>query len=144
VREPDCKGTEAEVGTLKFGCKTGHQSACWNSYSMGTKLYGYCKWVGTAPRCSIANPEDGGPSYAECPKSHPHFIFSSSAGFGGEKSCETSKLHAQNVSTKILVEVHRCEKLLLPIRRRGLHTMQMVQQGNKFARCVYLRAVVPT
>ncbi|RAR12571.1 glycosylhydrolase family 18-9 [Stemphylium lycopersici] len=78
---------EAEVGTLNVGCKTAHQSACC-TLTPSVAAYGQCKWSGSAPLCS-ADPTSSKPSRAACPDSHPHFIFASSAGFGGEKPCDT-------------------------------------------------------
>lgn len=86
---PGCQRGEAEVGTLRFGCKTEHQSACC-SLGIGTVAYGSCKWHGTAPLCSRGM-MPGEPSHAPCSKEYPDFVFATSAGFGGEKTCDSGK-----------------------------------------------------
>lgn len=53
--QPGCSKDDVEVGTYKYTCNTGHQSACC-TWSPGVEAYGKCRWVGSAPRCSIADP----------------------------------------------------------------------------------------
>lgn len=87
--KPGCNSGEVEVGSLRMGCKTGHQTACCTSVT-AVEAYGQCKWVGKDPLCSIADPRSRDrSSHADCPESHPHFIFAASAGFGGETMCDT-------------------------------------------------------
>jgi chitinase len=89
--QPGCPAGEVEVGTLNFGCKSGHQSACC-THSYAVAAYGQCGWVVTGGLfCSLPS-SPGGHSAAPCPDSHPQFIFSAKAGFGGEVPCVLGEL----------------------------------------------------
>ena len=45
-----CIAGEAEVWSLKYGCKSGHQSACCSS-TPSVAAYRDCRWEGDEPNC---------------------------------------------------------------------------------------------
>ncbi|GLA32131.1 hypothetical protein AnigIFM63326_011270 [Aspergillus niger] len=79
-----CKDGEAEVGSLKEGCRTSHQSACCTVTS-STKSYSKCKWFGGSPGCA------GSGKNHSCPDDYPNFLFADSNGAGGEQTCSSGR-----------------------------------------------------
>ncbi|KAI9371422.1 hypothetical protein BJX61DRAFT_534794 [Aspergillus egyptiacus] len=80
ICSPGCDDGEVEVGTLAKFCDFSHQSACCTT-TKSTEPYGHCKWVGASPLCASLG------KHASCPSDYPTFLFSSSAGAGGEQIC---------------------------------------------------------
>ncbi|GLB09477.1 hypothetical protein AtubIFM57258_005399 [Aspergillus tubingensis] len=79
-----CKDGEAEIGSLKEGCRTSHQSACCTVTS-STKSYSKCKWFGGSPSCA------GSGKNHSCPDDYPNFLFADSNGAGGEQTCSSGR-----------------------------------------------------
>ncbi|GKZ36090.1 hypothetical protein AbraIFM66950_006997, partial [Aspergillus brasiliensis] len=79
-----CKDGEAEVGSLKEGCHTSHQSACCTVTS-STKAYSKCKWFGGSPHCAASGKNHS------CPDDYPNFLFADSNGAGGEQTCSSGR-----------------------------------------------------
>jgi chitinase len=77
---PGCNSGEVEVGTLRKGCSSKHQSACCDE-NPAVFAYGSCKWFGSAGTCA------GSGKHAACGADYPTFVFAASAGAGGEQIC---------------------------------------------------------
>jgi chitinase len=78
-----CIAGETEVWNLKYGCKSGHQSACC-SVTPSVAAYRDCRWEGDEPNC--ADESDGG--HRKCSAQYPYRVVSARAGFGGENECQ--------------------------------------------------------
>lgn len=77
--KPGCESGEAEVWTLKFGCKSGHQSACCSTNTASVSAYDNCRWEG----CVMVTPE----KHSYCSATYPSLVVLSSNGFAGEDAC---------------------------------------------------------
>ncbi|KAF1850059.1 uncharacterized protein K460DRAFT_422442 [Cucurbitaria berberidis CBS 394.84] len=77
--QPGCNKDEVEVWTLKFGCKTGHQSACCTTDTASVSAYNSCRWEGCLD-LSHYNPP-------YCSRNYPHLVALAPSGFGGEDIC---------------------------------------------------------
>jgi chitinase len=118
---PGCSEGEWEVGTLKLGCKTKHQSACCSS-SLAVEAYSQCKWVGEAPHCSLPGHRPG------CPDDYPEFIFSASSGYGGEQTCDSgrsqSMAHCSDNQCTTGSKSYCCQRKLKPMENCAWYTKE--------------------
>ncbi|KAK2669844.1 Chitinase II [Fusarium oxysporum f. sp. vasinfectum] len=73
-----CNAGEAEVGTLRKGCKKGWQSACCD-VTESTEAWSKCKWT------------DDCFDDDTCPTGYSSLIAKSRDGWGGQKSCKSGK-----------------------------------------------------
>lgn len=83
--KPGCQKGEAEVWTLGFGCKSGHQSACCTTDTESTKAYANCRW-------EACKEVSKGKKKSSCSSEYPSEVLSSTGGFGGEKGCQKGTL----------------------------------------------------
>ncbi|KAL3473172.1 hypothetical protein BJX99DRAFT_272425 [Aspergillus californicus] len=103
ICNPGCKEGEVEVGTLAKFCDFSHQSACCTT-AKSTEPYGQCKWVGGSPTCASSG------KHASCASDYPTFLFSSSAGAGGEQICsQGSKSFCCKGDTDIPWQFQKCD-----------------------------------
>ena len=82
---PGCKTNEAEVWSLKFGCKSGYQSACCTTDTENTAAYANCRWERPSQDCIKL--ENG--KMPQCSSDYPYLSAVSPIGFGGEESCSS-------------------------------------------------------
>jgi len=89
---PDCSGDEVEVGSLRLGCKYGHQAACCSTGNTHGALEAYkqCKW--SRRDGNLNRPcYNESPGYTPCEqRDYPNLVAYADAGFGGEQPCGSS------------------------------------------------------
>ncbi|KAH7074191.1 hypothetical protein FB567DRAFT_191319 [Paraphoma chrysanthemicola] len=88
--KPACQIGEAEVWTIKLGCKSGHQSACCKTDTPSMQAYAHCRWEGAAPNCWGSsqfepNPVCSTPLFSQAAVKAP-------AGFGGADTCSKGSM----------------------------------------------------
>ncbi|KAH3913912.1 hypothetical protein HBH56_095970 [Parastagonospora nodorum] len=82
---PGCNAGEAEVWSIAWGCKTGHQSACCTTNTPSIEAYNNCQWKGPYFWCS--GPSKEGPGKYLCNPEFPNVAVRSRVEFGGERAC---------------------------------------------------------
>lgn len=82
--KPGCESGEAEVWTLKIGCKSGHQSACCSTNTASVSAYNNCRWED----CVQVKPKEE----VRCSTAYPFQAALGEYGFGGEDACSRGML----------------------------------------------------